>query len=133
MNPAPTPRDPSSGTIKAILAVLVLAGLIAMASSGDPVWAPPRVGWVSRWAILFGLTALWIPGLVVAGAVVLIAHRNLPSRESGTSGLRKTALRAVAPATVILTIISLLAITSTELDRGPPENEGVAPAPPPPP
>lgn len=103
------------GPTPVVAAGLVLAGLVALASQGDPVWSQPRVGQPNRLAMLTDLALLWALGFLVAGALTLVTVRARSPKRPDRESLRSMALRALPPTTVILTIMSLLAIANVDL------------------
>ena len=106
-------RRPGAATVVPV--ALALAGLIVLAAQGDTMWSQPRVGQPNRLAMLTGLGVLWTVGFLVAGALTVVATRSVSAVHPDHGHLRTDALRALAPTTVALTIVSLLAIANADL------------------
>lgn len=98
--------------------VLVLAGLVAVASQGTPVWMLLREGRPNRAEILADVAGLWGLGIVAAAAVTVFVHGTIIARQPGAPPLRTTLLRALPITTVALAALSLLAIARTDLGGG---------------
>lgn len=102
-----------------VLAVLALAGLVAVASDGTSVWAPSRGGEADRAGILATVAAICALGIVVAGAITFVLHRTILARSPAAPPWPATLLRALPATTVALALVSLLAITRVDLERRP--------------
>ncbi len=101
--------------------MLVLAGLVAVASPGTSAWTPLREGRVDRSEMLANVAIFVGVGAIAALAVTLLIHRTLIAGRDGAPPLRTTLLRALPIATVAVVVLSLLAIARTDLGR---ETEG---------
>lgn len=110
----PVRRRPLTAVIAGAI-VLALAGLVAVASHGTPVWTSLREGEANRSEILANVAVLGGVGLIAALAVTLIIHRALLANRPGAPPLRTTLLRALPIATIALAALALLRIARTPL------------------
>src|SRR5690606_38067560 len=119
--PAITAGDDVPGStapaFTAVALVLVIAGAVAVAARGTPVWTELRLGPANRVAIVVGIAVLWGIGLVAAGLIAAVVHRAVVARRAGAPPLRTTLLRALPATTAVLTVPSLLAIAAGDPAR----------------
>lgn len=116
-------RRRPSPTLTVVGLVLALAGLMAVAAGGAPLWAPLRGGPVDRLEILIGVGVLFALGLSAAAAVAIILHGAAVARRPGAPPLTTSLLRALPITTAALAVASLLLIARTDLGRGVPQGD----------
>lgn len=109
------PRRPPTAVIAGAV-VVALAGLVAVASHGTPVWTSLRDGRADRSEILAYVAVVGGMGLIAGLAVTLIVHRTLIAKRAGAPPLRATLLRGVPITIMAVAVLALLAITRMELE-----------------
>ncbi|HLT90637.1 MAG TPA: DUF4129 domain-containing protein [Woeseiaceae bacterium] len=110
-------RGSSPPAFAAVALVLAIAGVVALASRGTPVWTQLRSGPANRAAIVAGIAVLWGVGLAAAGFIASVLHRAVVARSAEAPPLRTTLLRALPGTAVVLTVLSLLAIAAGDPAR----------------